>query len=132
MLGAMKKRPSRDPSGPPMTYFMSLKEGMQELVQGCVSYIGAERIRNGTAVLSVAKREGGYRLTFGDVLTADFDAVVLAKPSFVTKEIIGYMDAELRNRLSAIAWSSSAAAIAASASETAWKAVLTAAAISSL
>ncbi len=108
MLAAMRNRPSRDPSGPPMTYFMSMKEGMQELVQGCVAYIGAERIRTGTAVLSIAKREGGYRLTFGDGSTADFAAVVLATPSFVTKEIIRAMDAELGNRLSAIAWSSSA------------------------
>jgi protoporphyrinogen/coproporphyrinogen III oxidase len=108
MIAAMKNRPPPNSAGPPMTYFMSLKEGMQELVQGCVSFIGAERIRTGTAVLSVAKREDGYRLTFGDGTTADFAAVVLATPSFVTREIIGDMDAELRNRLSAIAWSSSA------------------------
>ncbi len=108
MLAAMKNRPTRDLSGPPMTYFMSLKEGMQELVQGCVRYIGAERIRTGTAVRTVAKLGDGYRLTFGDGMTADFAAIVLATPSFVTKEIIGTMDAELRDRLSAIAWSSSA------------------------
>ncbi len=57
---------------------------------------------------AVAKREGGYRLTFGDGTTADFAAVVLATPSFITKEIIGAMDPELSSRLSAIAWSSSA------------------------
>ena len=104
----MRNRPPRDPSGPAMTYFMSMKEGMQELVQGCVAYIGAERIRTGTAVLSIAKREGCYRLTLGDGTTADFAAVVLATPSYVTKEIIGAMDAGLGNRLSPIAWSSSA------------------------
>ncbi len=60
MLAAMKNRPPQNPAGPPMTYFMSLKEGMQELVQGCVRYIGAERIRTGTAVLSAG--EAGRRL----------------------------------------------------------------------
>jgi oxygen-dependent protoporphyrinogen oxidase len=108
MIAAMKNRPAPNPTGPPMTYFMSLKGGMQELVQGCVSYIGAERIRTNRAVVDLAQREGGYRLTFGDGTTADFDAVVLATPSYVTKELIGDMDQELGNRLSAIAWSSSA------------------------
>jgi protoporphyrinogen/coproporphyrinogen III oxidase len=108
MLAAMKNRPPQNPAGPPMTYFMSLKEGMQELVPGCVRYVGAERIRTGTAVLSVAKREAGYRLTFDDGTTADFAAVVLATPSFITKEIVGAMDPELSSRLSDIAWSSSA------------------------
>ncbi|MHB9097448.1 MAG: protoporphyrinogen oxidase [Syntrophales bacterium] len=108
MVATMKNRPAPNPAGPPMTYFMSLKEGMQELVEGCVSYIGAERIRTGTTVVSVAKREGGYRLTFGDGSTADFAAVCIATPSYVTRELIGDMDRELGDRLSAIAWSSSA------------------------
>jgi len=108
MVAAMNKMPPQNPSGPKMTYFMSLKEGMQELVQGCVSYVGAERIRTGTAVVLVAKKESGYRLTFGNGSTTDFDAVVFATPSYVTKEILGDMDEELCGRLSAIAWSSSA------------------------
>lgn len=108
MVAAMKKMPPQNLSGPKMTYFMSLKGGMQVLVQGCVSYVGGERIKTGTAVVSVVKQNSRYRLAFGDGSTADFDAVVLATPSYVTKEIIGDMDADLCGRLSAIAWSSSA------------------------
>ncbi len=108
MVAAMRNRPARDPSAPPMTYFMSLKEGMQELVQGSVRYIGPERIRTGIAVRSVTKRGNGYRLTFSDGATADFAAVVLATPSFVTRELIGAMDPGLAEKLAAIAWSSSA------------------------
>jgi len=33
MLQAMKKAPPTDPSAPPMTYFMSLQEGMQQLIK---------------------------------------------------------------------------------------------------
>jgi oxygen-dependent protoporphyrinogen oxidase len=91
-----------------MTYFMSLKGGMQELVRGCVSFIGEERVKTVTAVVSVEKKESGYRLTFGDGSTADFDAVVLATPSYVTKDILKSADEELSGRLSAIEWSSSA------------------------
>jgi oxygen-dependent protoporphyrinogen oxidase len=108
MVAAMKNRPPQNPTGLPMTYFMSLKGGMQDLVQGCVSYIGAERIRTKTAVVSVVKRDVGYRLTFGDGSTADFDAVVLATPAFAAKELINTLDEELGDRLSAITWSSSA------------------------
>ncbi|MHB8770410.1 MAG: protoporphyrinogen oxidase [Syntrophales bacterium] len=108
MAAAMQSRPHRDPAAAAMTYFMSLREGMQELVQGCVRYIGAERVQTGIAVRSLAKREGGFRLTFGDGTAADFSAVVLATPSFVTRELIAALDADLSDNLSAIAWSSSA------------------------
>ena len=108
MVAAMKKMPPQNPSGPKMTYFMSLKGGMQELVRGCISFIGEERVKTGTAVVSVVKRDSRYRLTFGDGSTADFDAVVLATPSYVTKDILKSADEELCGRLSAIEWSSSA------------------------
>ncbi len=108
MVMAMKRMPPPNPSGPSMTYFMSLKEGMQELAHRCVSTIGAERVKTGTSVVSVAKKENGYRLAFGDGTTADFDAVVLATPAHITKDILRAVDKELCDRLSAIEWSSSA------------------------
>lgn len=108
MVAAMKKMPPPNPTGPKMTYFMSLKGGMQQLVQACVSYVGAERIKTGAAVVSVTKQDSGYRLTFGDGSTADFDAVVMATPSYVTQDILKSADEELCGRLSAIEWSSSA------------------------
>jgi oxygen-dependent protoporphyrinogen oxidase len=108
MVAAMKKMPPPNPSGSKMTYFMSLKGGMRDLVEGCVSYVGAERIRTGTAVVSVMKQDNRYRLAFGDGSTADFDAVVLATPSYVTKELLRCMDEDLCGKLAAIEWSSSA------------------------
>ncbi len=108
MLEAMKKMPPKDPAGPRMTYFMSLKEGMQELVRGCLSRIGEERVKTGMAVVSAEKKDGRYRLAFGDGSTAEFDALVLATPSFVTKDILRAVDGELSEKLSAIEWSSSA------------------------
>ncbi len=107
MIDAMRRMPPPDPAAPKMTYFMSLKEGMQGLARGCASYIGAERIKTGMAVASVVKKENGYRLTFGDGATADFDAVVLATPAYITKDIVKPVDEQLPGMLSAIAWSSS-------------------------
>ncbi len=53
MIAAMKRMPPKNTSGPPMTYFMSMKEGMQELARGCLAFIGAERVATGVAVSSV-------------------------------------------------------------------------------
>ena len=108
MLEAMKKMPPKNPAGPQMTYFMSLKEGMQELVRGCLSRIGEERVQTGKAVVSARKEDGRYRLAFGDGSTAEFDALVLATPSFVTEDILRTLDGELSEKLSSIEWSSSA------------------------
>jgi oxygen-dependent protoporphyrinogen oxidase len=108
MVAALRSRPPRDPAAPPMTYFMSLKQGMEELTRACLAFIGGQQVRTRTAVRSVAKRDDGYRLTFADGSTSDFTSVVLATPSFVTRELVAAMDGELDRRLSAIAWSSSA------------------------
>jgi protoporphyrinogen/coproporphyrinogen III oxidase len=108
MIDAMRKMPAPNPSGPAMTYFMSLRGGMKELVRGCLSYAGVERVKTGAAVVSVAKKEDGYRLTFSDGSAADFDAVVLATPSYVTRDLLETIDGGLCEMLSAIAWSSSA------------------------
>jgi protoporphyrinogen/coproporphyrinogen III oxidase len=108
MIDAMKKAPPKNPAGPKMTYFMSLNEGMEQLVRGCLSYIGKERVKTGTAVVSAVKKENGYSLTFADGSQSDFDALVIAAPSYVTRDILKDVDEELSNRLSDIEWSSSA------------------------
>lgn len=108
MIVALNKMPAPDPARPKMTYFMSLKGGMQQLVQGCIAYIGAERIETGKAVVAVEKGEASYLLTFADGTTADFEAVVLSTPSYVSSDILRRADEELSKSLSAIEWSSSA------------------------
>ncbi|MDZ4165511.1 MAG: protoporphyrinogen oxidase [Smithellaceae bacterium] len=108
MIEAMKRMPPPDHSVPKMTYFMSLKGGMQELVRACAAYIGEERIKTGKAVVSVAKNGRSYRLVFADGTTADFDAVVLSTPSYVSRDVLRSTDEELCQCLSTIEWSSSA------------------------
>ena len=91
-----------------MTYFMSLREGMYELVRAAVKFIGEERVKTETTVVSVNKREGGYEVVCLDGTVYKCDAVVIATPSFVTAELIRGMDEELAEQLSQIKWSSSA------------------------
>ncbi len=108
MIQALQKMPPKNPTGPRMTYFMSLKEGMEELVQGCLSFIGPERVKTNTAVVSISKQGSKYRLQLAEGATADFDALVLATPAYVTQDLLRPLDEDLGTRLSAIQWSSSA------------------------
>jgi oxygen-dependent protoporphyrinogen oxidase len=114
MLATMKKmknvppHPAGSPPAQKMTYFMSLKDGMQSLVSACITRIGKERVRTEMPVSSVVAKGEGYCLTFSDGSTADFDVVVLATPSYVTSDIMKAADVKLSTMLSAIEWSSSA------------------------
>jgi oxygen-dependent protoporphyrinogen oxidase len=100
-----------------MTYFMSLKGGMQQLTDTCIAVIGKERIRTGTEVDRVVKVQNGYRLVVNrgsgqmDLFGKQedrFDEVVLTTPAYVTSGLVRDMDPELSERLLAMDWSSTA------------------------
>jgi oxygen-dependent protoporphyrinogen oxidase len=90
-----------------LTYFMSLKEGMQQLVDRCVSFVGEERVRTSCEVTQVRSAPQGYELLAGSEWMV-FDAVVLATPAYVTQDVLGRMAPALSDRLSPITWSSTA------------------------
>jgi oxygen-dependent protoporphyrinogen oxidase len=114
MLAAMKKAPPPDPSKRRMTYFMSLKGGMQQLSDRCFELIGRERVRSGSEITKVVQAAGGYRLFVnGQAEPFDrqeelFDEVVISTPAFVTAGLVGKLDAELADELQTIEWSSTA------------------------
>ncbi len=117
MLAALKKMPPADPSKRKMTYFMSLKEGMQQLTDTCLAAIGRERIKTSSEITRVQKVGNGYRLVLrgkegqGELFHERaelFDEVVLTTPAYVTSELVRDMDAELSTRLLAMEWSSTA------------------------
>ncbi len=108
MLMAKKMAPPKKEGGPKMTYFMSIKRGMQELVDKILDFIGRENVFLSKELSLIEKQEAGYRLIFKDGGKEDFDAVVLSTPSYVTRDILRDMDFELSNMLSTIDWSSSA------------------------
>jgi oxygen-dependent protoporphyrinogen oxidase len=117
MLAALKKVPPPDPAKKRMTYFMSLKGGMQQLTDTCIALIGKERLRTGTQINRVLKTRNGYRLLLNgrngqgelfDERAELFDEVVLTTPAYVTSELVSDLDTELSQRLSAMEWSSTA------------------------
>jgi protoporphyrinogen/coproporphyrinogen III oxidase len=90
-----------------MTYFMSLKRGMQDLVDASFGFVGAENIAPGSAVQSITKTAGGYGLVVGSEQMT-FDAVVLTAPSYAASVMVRAMDPMLADRLSSVEWSSTA------------------------
>jgi oxygen-dependent protoporphyrinogen oxidase len=106
MTAAMRQLPPKPPDARPMTYFMSLKGGMQALADGCATFVGREAIRDGVAVRRIAKDAHGWRLDLSDGASI-FDAVVCATPSYDAAELVRELDAGLAEQLAAIEWSSS-------------------------
>jgi oxygen-dependent protoporphyrinogen oxidase len=106
MTAAMKEAAPKKPDARPMTYFMSLRGGMQALADGCATFVGREAIRDGVAVRRVSKAVSGWRLDLSDG-AATFDAVVCATPSYDAVDLVRELDAGLVEQLAAIEWSSS-------------------------
>jgi oxygen-dependent protoporphyrinogen oxidase len=107
MVRAMKRAPARSETARKMTYFMSLNEGMQQLVDGCLRFIGEGSVVPSTEVREVRRSEEGYELLLGREWHS-FDAVVLGTPSYITKDLVRSMAPVLSERLTPIEWSSTA------------------------
>jgi oxygen-dependent protoporphyrinogen oxidase len=90
-----------------MTYFMSLRQGMQQLVDGCVEFVGKERVRTSCEATQVVKTDLGYEVTAGSERMF-FDAVVLAAPAYEARRLLGRAAPQLCDRLSEIEWTSTA------------------------
>jgi protoporphyrinogen/coproporphyrinogen III oxidase len=107
MVKAMEKAKPTTDAGKGMTYFMSLRGGMEELIEACARFIGSDNVQTGCQVHKIVKKPQGYSLLL-DHRETSVDAVVLSTPSFVSKDIIGHMDPTLSDLLSLIEWSSTA------------------------
>ena len=114
MLAALKKVPPPDPSKKKMTYFMSLKGGMQQLTDRCIEIIGKERIQTSSQINRVLKAPNGYQLFVNDPAelfdkqAGLFGEVVFTTPAHVTSGLVRDMNPELSERLLAMEWSSTA------------------------
>ncbi len=108
MLMAKKMAPPKKEGSVKMTYFMSLKYGMQQLVDGVVNFIGTDKIALNKELAVVEKTNDGYNLIFYDGQKDIYTHLVLSTPSYATKDIIKDLDFELSNQIAVINWSSSA------------------------
>ena len=90
----------------PRPIFTTLRGGMQQLVDALNARLNPASIRLFTPVSGLEKVDGGWMVKAGG--TAEFyDAVILASPAWAAGALLGPVDAELGEELSAIPYSSS-------------------------
>lgn len=107
MMRAMKRRNPNPGPGTRMTYFMSLRNGMEELTEACARFVGQDRIQTGCQVHKILEKPKGYSLVL-DNGEVQADCAVLSTPSFASRDIVTDLDPALSEILSLIEWSSTA------------------------
>lgn len=112
MIAARKARaaaatPSGNGKDQPTTVFMTLKNGLQELVAALENAIQGTLI-TGQGVQQLQRSGAGYTLTLDDRRTLDADVIVLATPSFAAADLLRDIDTDLAARLDAIRYVSTA------------------------
>ena len=101
-LGAMSAGRRGAPSP-----FMTLAGGTSELVEAIARTLPAGSVRTGVAVRSVNQGER-YRITLHDGASFDADTVIVTTPAHTASRLLGSLDRELAQRLSAIPFASTA------------------------
>jgi oxygen-dependent protoporphyrinogen oxidase len=88
MIAAQKKRPPSSASGQNTTMFMSLRDGMQELVSALVARLRGD-LRLNAQVEQIARSEAGaYAVRLGDGTRLEAEVVILATPSYIAASLL--------------------------------------------
>jgi len=90
----------------PRPIFTTLRGGMQQLVNAVAAQLDPEWVRLSTPVSSLQKVFGGWMVGAGGVVEI-YDAVIVASPAWAAGVLLGGVDTELGEELSAIPYSSS-------------------------
>lgn len=94
-------------SGKSTTVFMTLRNGLQELVAALRDAFHGE-LMTGRSVTDLRREGSGYTLLLDDGQQLDADAVVLATPAFVSADLLRDQHPELAGMLGAIRYVSTA------------------------
>lgn len=87
--------------------FLSLRPGMELLVDALVSRLRRTRVVTGVGARSVSRGDGAYRVTLADGESIEADAAVVAVPAFVAAELLAGLDEEAAEAHGAIPYASS-------------------------
>jgi len=89
ILAMKQSRPQNKQQEAPKGIFLTLKNGLETLINGMEKSLPAESIWKGTGVASLVKEENGrYLLTMKDGRTLETDAVLLTLPHAVTEPLL--------------------------------------------
>lgn len=93
---------------PRVTMFMTLKDGLFELVDKLAARLEMTTIKSGVSVSAVDSKEDGYEVQIegGEIIACD--AVVIATPAYAAAGILSALDRELAELLTTIPYVSTA------------------------
>jgi protoporphyrinogen/coproporphyrinogen III oxidase len=90
LILAMKhSRPQTKETGKPKGIFLTLKNGLETLIEEMEKRLPADSIWKGTGVEQLTKREnGGYSLTMQDGRVVETDAIILTTPHAISEPLL--------------------------------------------
>jgi oxygen-dependent protoporphyrinogen oxidase len=101
MMAARKKATGQRPA-----IFTSLKDGMQQLVDGVITRLPAQSIKKKCEVSDVAQAQDGWKLRCNGAMQ-EFNALVMATPAPITGKLMQKALPDVAGQLQAIRYSSS-------------------------
>jgi len=109
-MATMKKKSASAPQGdgPRMTMFVTLKDGLGQLVDKLLEEIKEVELLSKTSVSEMTEREGGYEVRTDTGRVIDCAAVVVATPAYISAELLRKIDPELSEKLLTIPYASTA------------------------
>ncbi|HXC62644.1 MAG TPA: protoporphyrinogen oxidase [Nitrospiria bacterium] len=106
--GMLARRRAVTPVSSRYTMFMTLKEGMGELVETLTKRLDPSARITGSGAIGIQRRSTAYELLLADGRRLEADAVILATPAFVTAGLLKQIDPLLSDRLIKIPYVSTA------------------------
>ncbi len=103
--GASSGTPSTKPR---MTMFVTLKNGLGELVDKLLAEIKDVELLRETSVSDMTETNGGYQVTTDTGRVIDAAVVVVATPAYISAQLVRKIDLELSKKLLTIPYASTA------------------------
>lgn len=110
MWQASRKKPQdvKAASGARWSLFVTLRDGMQTMVDSLRARLSLGTLCQSKAVENIDQHKGHWQVVCQDGETLDADGVILATPAFSTAQLVRDLDSALADQLSAISYSSAA------------------------
>jgi oxygen-dependent protoporphyrinogen oxidase len=109
---ASRSRPqeAKSTSGARWSLFVSLRNGMQTLVDTLTARLSLGHVRQHCAVSQLQRVDGQWHIECADARVLSADGVILATPTFQTARLVRRLDPQLAEHLATIRYSSAATA----------------------
>lgn len=111
MHKARKANPAPSGARPKVTMFMTLRDGLSELIDTLTSRLEKMEktvLRKGVPVASIEKKNGQYAVSLENGERIEADALIVAAPAWAASNLLNGVDTELSQKLQTIPYVSTA------------------------